>query len=137
MRQIKFRAWDKKDKKMRIVTRITFGLEPTGHPPIIVHLDDGKEPVTRSVNDVILLQYTGLKDKDGKEIYEGHIVHFLNHNTGEFLKREVKWNETFMGWDIYTVRNYVENTPTSKDAGIEIIGNIYENPELLKSLVND
>jgi len=40
MRLIKFKAWDKKDKKIRIVTRITFGLESTGHPVILVHSDD-------------------------------------------------------------------------------------------------
>lgn len=59
MIEIKFKAWDKIDKKMRIVTRITFGLEATGHTPIIVHLDDGKDPVTRSIEDVDLLQFMG------------------------------------------------------------------------------
>ncbi len=62
------------------------------------------------------MQYTGLKDKNGKEIYEGDIVEHLIGGT-----LEVKWLNhgwtPFMSW--HDVEHY------------EIIGNIYENPELL------
>jgi len=134
MREIKFRAWDKKDKKMRIVTRITFGLEPTGHPPIIVHLDDGKDPVTRSINDVILVEYTGLKDKNGKEIYEGNVFNF--HPSKEWKGTEpdnpcvVFWSDDLAAWMFYVGKPEM-STLLPPPKSIEIIGNIYENPELL------
>jgi len=69
-----------------------------------------------------LMQYTGLKDKNGKEIYEGDIV---KGTGGEFNEEvwEAGWNEDrdFIGWSI---------TPQNCEDGLEIIGNIYENPEL-------
>lgn len=125
MREIKFRAWDKIDKKMRIVTRITFGLEPTGHPPIIVHLDDGKDPVTRSIDDVILLQFTGLLDKNGIEIYEGGVIEYYGPQLSKF-KKKIKFLDefTWCGWNI--AQSYVQ------DGQCKVIGNIHENPDLIE-----
>ena len=132
MREIKFRAWDKIDKKMRIVTRITFGLEPTGHPAIIVHLDDGKDPVTRSINDVVLLQYTGFKDKNGKEIYESDIT-----NLGLVAWVDDEELSEFVGWHIKSLfknkyNKYEYYSFWAFNIPYEIDGNIFENPELME-----
>jgi hypothetical protein len=114
-REIKFRAWNKEENEMCISTS---------------HLESWfNQP------HYIPLQYTGLKDKNGKEIYEGDIVK-LWFDEGE----EVFWNSflvkffegcficEFLQGDTeeYPIFEYWND---SKD--LEIIGNIYENPELL------
>ena len=100
MREIKFRAWDTQEKRMIY-------------------------PKTGAVNNLesweilqlfdTVMQYTGLKDKNGKEIYEGDIVRIAGYGLYE------------VGYPFITLfQSHFENDVE------EIIGNIYENPELLK-----
>lgn len=119
MREIKFRAWDTTAHKMEPVGEITFdiGLE------VAIGNHNGK---TRSVNmqyqpHVILMQFTGLKDKSGKEIYEGDLV--KNENG---VLRVVEFHDgSFTFGDYYF---------GSIGAGrvLEVVGNIYEDSELLE-----
>ena len=85
-------------------------------------------------DDAIIMQYTGLKDKNGKEIYEGDICRLIpteenKHNSPHMVGiRTVYWDETYFSW-------YFTGFVTISWGGfesIEVIGNIYENPELLK-----
>ena len=81
-----------------------------------------------------LMQYTGLKDKNGREIYEGDIVDVImwDKKTTEV----VRWDEIgFFPWTATNVHaDDLDFYATSRKAeDIEVIGNIYENPELLKS----
>ena len=91
----------------------------------------------RNGEDVILMQSTGLVDKDGKEIFEGDFItdgHTLgvlrNHQTLGFYMVDEKGKENFLSDTVDTegfeeAKEFMENS-------IEIIGNIYENPELLE-----
>ena len=137
MREIKFRAWDKIKKLMLNVDEITF---PQGG----IHWSDGS--TTEGwvmVNDgfkhklketVILMQYTGLKDKNGKEICEGDIA-LMKNVVIDFGYPEVDfvYEIKYVGSGFYLCNagGGMESVD-SKPKSYEIIGNIYENPELLK-----
>ena len=111
MREIKFRAWDK--EKNEITTTICIGG---------LHI-----PYNSNPNNYILMQYTGLKDKNGKEIYEGDIV----RNTADKYHYEIKWDNFESAWSLgengSPIRRYLLSEYW------EVIGNIYENPELLQN----
>ncbi len=126
--RFKFRAWDKRQKRMRGVMRIDFrkdgdlkrinGTEDPGSwEPLLVAGADWED-------EFILMQCTGLKDKNGKLIYEGDIVEW-----------ERGWKETEMVNTIIEIpQTFYEmaDGAWTPESG-KIIGNIYENPELLKS----
>jgi hypothetical protein len=131
MRETKFRFWDKnftkhsrKDKRQMIY----------------VDLKNADNLTVYNIEFLFLnfesMEYTGLKDKNGKEIYEGDIVTINDFN----YKGEVKfgkgmqgepadWEGPFWGWI------FGKEEPLIDDFGdIEVIGNIYENKELLKEI---
>jgi uncharacterized phage protein (TIGR01671 family) len=106
-RIIKFRAWDKKEKKMEENWHKESGL--------IEHFG------FNGSNRFIIMQYTGLKDKNGKEIYEGDIIKF----------RDVKHKVIFhKGVFCFKVRENDYHIFNEKET--EVIGNIYENNNLIK-----
>jgi hypothetical protein len=116
MREIKFRAWDKIDKKMREVIQILWGSIHNPYP-MSVDFYDTQKP--RLFQDVVLMQYTGLKDKNGKEIYEGDVLPNGHDDTLKVIKYSP--NHGFLG-----------NLPEGWNSNeYEVIGNIYENKDLL------
>lgn len=143
MREIKFRAWDKADKCMNNVLTMEFDNEELIK---VGYTFDGTDNLDNSClrypSMVELMQYTGLKDKNGVEIYEGDIVRVANYQTD--WKRgepDFNWRVFEIQWNRYTwaFNNSVMYSPLSDyDTGtaepydIEVIGNIHENPELLK-----
>lgn len=77
-------------------------------------------------NEIVLLQYAGLKDKNGKKIYEGYIIKKSSGAIGE-----VVYLKATAGYKLYN-NGQVFDLFEADARYLEIIGNIYENPELLK-----
>lgn len=125
MREIKFRAWDKK-KKEWIATQVYIEID-IGIP---WWFDDSDEVIEEAEN-IILVQYTGLKDKDGKKIYEGDIIEC------DFLGRREKGVIRFErdGWE-WKFSSSLKVTSgllfVKENYNPKIIGNIHENPKLLE-----
>jgi uncharacterized phage protein (TIGR01671 family) len=128
MREIKFRAWDR-DREVMIGAdySLNWGSEEEEYWGDEHKIDlTGIEEINRDERFVVM-QYTGLRDKNGKEIYEGDIVHVSEKSwDGEDI--EVKWTEG-VGFEC------AEDCPLANIDVYEnyvVVGNIYENPELLK-----
>jgi len=113
MREIKFRAWDKEIKKMRLPERMKHAISLNFNTGI-VEIGNG--------GDVEFLQYTGLKDKNGKEIYEGDIL------DGGYVVEWETMEDNEMGFGVGIGFNV--HPDIVEDS--EVIGNIYENPKLIK-----
>jgi len=121
MRVIKFRAWY--EGEMSEVysyslsdNRVTIGLS--------------RFPYSHQVYPESIMQFTGLLDKNGKGIYHHDI---FRSNKGKLF--EVVWSNKKHGWAVHYIGNPDHNPYKSMNWAInngEIIGNIYENPELLK-----
>ena len=129
MREIKFRAWLKEDKKMVNVETMDFtdkSMQYLKRSEIINAYILRRE----SDDDVELMQYTGVKDKNGKEIYEGDILFFRDEN----MKYIVVWQDAAFIIKSIEIRKYSEKMCWLDDTEIccEIVGNIYENKKLLE-----
>ena len=123
MREIKFRAWDKIKRIM------DFNPNTMGFGFINTLLTED--------SSIVFMQYTGLKDRNGREIYEGDVVR------ATLIEDELKGFKTnceaLICWDIEDAGFYLETNydkyPHAKPWNaeyIEVIGNRYENPELLE-----
>lgn len=134
MREIKFRAWHKIEKYMTPSFR--FGHEFYHNTDDGIHYD-GDDVISFSLaEDYILMQYTGLKDKNGEEIYEGDILEPIKGlvDTNAVKRFVEKWSDYRGGWmiGIYNEMGYGTGSK-----GFKIIGNIYENPKLLKGISDE
>jgi len=138
MREIRFRAWDNISKKMlldgTINERTDFKLAIACNGGLIGYKDDllSESTIERIADEEYdIMQFTGLHDKNGKEIYEGDIV--IIHWKHSFLKCVITWNEKDASFGTYwNGRNQSIHRRRQTPTTLEVIGNIYENPELIK-----
>ena len=127
----KFRVWNKKTESF-----IDYG-------DLILNLKNGKvyagdvgmpEYTIDVTKQVILMQYTGLKDKNGIEIFEGDI---LSYAMEEYEPSTDTYVENRRHAEVKHYRgcffaDYLLNVTLSDGRGVQVIGNVYENPELLE-----
>lgn len=131
----RYRAWDKATKEMHEVDDI-------------MSIDFGKSEISvktlffertncYNFNDIVLMQSTGLTDKNGKEIFEGDVVtdgyttgDIKNHPTLGFYMVDDNGTERWFS-DNATIEDFEEDVETVHKI-LEIIGNIYKNPELVE-----
>lgn len=125
MREIKFRAWDKSQNKMYQVRGINFDNED-----LWLKINE-TQIMGANLFEVELMQYTGLKDKNGIEIYEGDIVRCYG---GEFCQGVYEYDESIR---IDSLTNPFTMLCLTESENLEVVGNIYKNPELLEGVDND
>lgn len=133
-REIKFRAWDTETKRWAFYSSLVITLDGSicykpRHSPVEDHNPQN--------NHIALMQYTGLKDKHGVEIYEGDLLQHRHHKqpaTIEWMTdgwkikvntpKGPRWHECYEGQE--------DDYGNGRLGWYEVIGNIYENPDLLK-----
>jgi len=140
-RPIKFRAWGKKEKKMLVIQSLHWGgalvqISQTAIIKMDYHMGACAQGDTLKRDQYELMQYTGLTDRNGKEIYEGDIVHYV-HPT-HYTERDLE-TVVFEDGMFYAGKHGGSSTAIKpkilRGRRLEVIGNVFENLDLLETAV--
>lgn len=147
MRVLKFRAWDKQQKKMIVVPHLSFGDDGKALTIMIWHKTAEMYDRALVVGETAeLMQFTGLLDKNGREVYEGDIVEIKGAYGGK-QQVHVLWGKTTPMYEWMCAGTWLLSRFSNGNEGplypycqpshgfeVSVIGNIYETPELLEVL---
>lgn len=127
-REIKFRAWNTSTKKMVDLKAITPFALATG-----LNLDGVFIPFTEEMK---IMQCTGLKDQNGKEIYEGDVLHVLYQDEVGFMGDDSEYvSEVYYDLEsaMFAIKRPIglDTLETNFGKSIRVIGNIFETPEII------
>ena len=140
MREIKFRVWNKTDEEMCYLLENGWSFGPSEE----VRAFSWEDVFAAQEQDLIPLQYTGLKDKNGREIYEGDVIRYIKVFYTDCSREEIEEvsdpviGSFYYAEDLYPGIQFEDGTgslfwPGTIDSDeFEVIGNIHENPELLE-----
>jgi uncharacterized phage protein (TIGR01671 family) len=135
-REIKFRVWDSESKNWYDFEDGFLDYKEMKNGQYIAYSD--------LIEELVLMQYTGLKDKNGKEIYEGDIVRAVyeedegggwhcDHKVRGKVYFDTHWGVKFDCRDAtQRVAEHWERIPHTDFRNVEVIGNVYENSDLLQ-----
>lgn len=137
MREIKFRAWQPhasyhRQPGMYLVDDMVWHKVTDEQPnagEVFLTSQVGTSRSSEFFEDVVIMQYTGLKDKNGVEIYEGDIVRHNQHWSDKRTQSVVEWIDSCAQFDPFGSSDWALGIKYDE---VEVIGNIYENPDLLE-----
>ena len=150
-REIKFRVFDKKIGKIFKAHDLRFTAEEAIYEVChdTIRDDGGKHWEFTDFKEVVLMQYTGFKDFEEKEIYEGDILEYVSYMRDENKRKEiVGFDDKCGGWYVHKQADTLsdvlfkqhneewqlkQNYKPSIKHKVRVIGNIYENPELTQT----
>lgn len=125
MENLRFRAWDKENREMLEVHGISFDVQGIWTNEMIDNESDGNFIF---LSDIELLQSTGLKDRNGIEMFEGDVLKTKCGEHGRHIGIVTFRSGKFLSIGVKQYEGYVEEL----DCAFEIVGNQFEHPHLIK-----
>jgi len=133
MRDIKFRIWSVEYNEMVYPKNYVIDFNWFGVTNEHYLDDSAASEFPIHEKEYILMQYTGLKDSNGVEIFEGDILKYINTYSGKEYTKEVRYDNDLACFGLFDKKSiWCQECDWMALTNLEVIGNIHENPELIK-----